>query len=399
MPQHISPAIKSLDDALGAVTELAPIARQYSKQAEDARNLPPEVVDAIAAAGLWGVFTPACAGGSGLIGLDEAFEIVRALAYADTSTAWSLFICATTPAILAAELPADGLAEVLADGIGPMSLVFGPNGRSRPAEGGLRVTGRWPFASGIGYAGWVMANTVLLDEDGAPKPGADGLPELISVVVPTEQVNIIDDWHVAGLRGTGSMSFTLDDVFVPARHSFSFFAPSHLEDAKYRLPLFSLLAPGFAGVAIGMAEHALDEVRAVLPNRVGPPKFQPASEDPVIQRIVGRAQAAIRGARESTRAVFDTYVDRRLRGADMSQLSVADRCELHQQVVWAAETCRDAVDDLFRIAGASAMYETSPIQRIWRDINVLTQHLYLRDTQHEHAGKFALGLDVVNPTI
>ncbi|MEU7143715.1 acyl-CoA dehydrogenase family protein [Nocardia sp. NPDC046473] len=399
MPQYISPAIKTLDDALGAVTELAPIARQCSQKAENARNLAPEVVDAIAAAGLWGVFTPAGVGGSGLIGLDEAFEVVRALAYADTSTAWSLFICATTPAILAAKLPADGLAEVLADGIGPMSLVFGPNGRSRPTEGGLRVTGRWPFASGIGYAGWVMANTVLLDDDGAPKPGAGGPPELISVVVPTEQVHIVDDWHVAGLRGTGSMSFTLDDVFVPARRSFSFFAPSRLDDAKYRLPLFSLLAPGFAGVAIGMAERALDEVRAVLPNRVGPPKFQPASEDPVIQRTVGRAQAAIRGARESTRAVFDTYVDRRLRGVDLSELSVVDRCELHQQVVWAAETCRDAVGDLFRIAGASAIYETSPIQRIWRDSNVLTQHLYLRDTQHENAGKLALGLDVVNPTI
>ncbi|MFI6169878.1 acyl-CoA dehydrogenase family protein [Nocardia sp. NPDC051052] len=391
--------IRSLDDALGAVTELAPIARQYSQKAEDARDLPAEVVDAITAAGLWGVFTPTGVGGSGLIGVDEAFEIIRAVAYADTSTAWSLFICATTPAILASKLPADGIAEVLADGIGPMSLVFGPNGRSSPAEGGVRVTGRWAFASGIGYAGWVMANTVLLDEDGAPKPGPGGPPELVSVVVPAEQVSIIDDWHVAGLRGTGSMSFALDDVYVPARRTFPFFAPSHLVEPKYRLPLFSLLAPGFAAVAVGAAEHALDEVLAVLPTRVGPPTFQPASEDPVIQRTVGRAQAAIRAARESTRAVFDTYVDRRLRGEDLSRLPVAERCELHQQAVWAADTCRDTVDELFRIAGASAIYESSPIQRIWRDITVLNQHLYLRDVQHEHAGKIALGIEVVSPTI
>lgn len=252
-----------------------------------------------------------------------------------------------------------------------MSLVFGPNGRSTPTEGGLRVTGRWPFASGISYAGWVMANTVLLDADGAPKVGVGGLPELVSVVVPAEEVSIIDDWHVAGLRGTGSMSFALDDVYVPARRTFPFFAPSRLADAKYRLPLFSLLAPGFAGVAVGTAEHALDEVLAVLPARVGPPTFQPASEDPVIQRTVGTAQAAIRAARESTRAVFDTYVDRRLRGEDLSRLAVADRCEPHQQAVWAAGTCRDAVDHLFRIAGASAIYESSPIQRLWRDINVV----------------------------
>ncbi|PXX71130.1 alkylation response protein AidB-like acyl-CoA dehydrogenase [Nocardia tenerifensis] len=389
----------SLEEALDAVAELAPIARQYGQKAEDARDLPAEVVDAIMAAGLWGIFAPAEVGGGGLIGADETFEIVRALAYADTSTAWSLFICATSPAVLASKLPADGIAEVFADGIGPMSLCFTPAGRSAPAEGGLRVSGRWPFASGIGYAGWVVANTVLLGADGAPELGPDGQPELVSVAVRTDEVTVIDDWHVAGLRGTGSMSFTMDDVFVPARRTFPFFAPSRLADTKYRIPLFSLVAPGFAGVAIGTAERALDEVRAVLPGRAGPPKHQPASQDPVIQRTVGHAQAAIRGARESTRAVFDSYVERRLRGEDLHRMPIADRCELHQHVVWAAQTCRDAVDELFRVAGASAIYESSPIQRIWRDSTVLNQHLYLRDTHHESAGRLALGLDAANPTI
>jgi alkylation response protein AidB-like acyl-CoA dehydrogenase len=244
----------------------------------------------------------------------------------------------------------------------------------------------------------VTANTIRLDENGEPKPGLGGLPELISVVVPVDEVTIIDDWHVAGLRGTGSMSFAMDGVIVPGHRTFPFFAPSRVDDPKFRVPALTLVAPAFAGIAVGLAERVLDEVLALLPTRIVPPTFQPASADPVIQHTVGRVLGAIRGARESTRAVFGRQVER-LRSADLSELSVFERCEIHHQTVWAANTCRDAVDELFRLAGASSVYESSVIQRIWRDINVLNQHLYLRGTQHENAGKLALGIDVVNPMI
>ncbi|HZN13029.1 MAG TPA: hypothetical protein VFB78_02075 [Acidimicrobiales bacterium] len=390
-------AIASLEDALKAVAEVAPVAREYCQKAEDRRGLPVEVVDAIEGAGLWRAFAPTEVGGANLVALGEQFEIVRAMAYEDTSAAWGLFICGVGAALVGAKLPAQGREEVFANGVVPMAGVFNPGGSAQLTADGLVVNGKWPFASGIGYAGWAMANAIVLDESGAPRPGIGGLPEIRSVVVAIDDLTIIDDWHVAGLRGTGSMSFTMDGVTVPEHRTFPFFGPTTDAGHKYRLPLVSLIGPPFAAMAVGLADRLVDELLALLPTRVGPPTFQPASADPVNQSTVGRAMAAVHGARESTRAIFARYDARLAAGEDLTALPLDGRAELHRHIVWAAATCRDAVNELFLLAGASSIYEPGVIQRIWRDINVLNQHVYLRLTNFENAGKVALGFDVATP--
>lgn len=391
--------IDSLEDALAAVAGVGPVARQYAQQAEDDRTLPAEVVSAMAAAGLWRAFAPKAVGGAGLFGLVEQFDIVRALAYEDTSAAWGLFTCGGFGSLLGSRLTAAGRAEVFADGVPPIAGAFGPGGgTATPGDGGLVVNGRWPFASGVGYAGWVLANTVLLDGSGAPRPGDSGFPEIVSVVVRSEEVTIEDDWHVAGLRGTGSMTFTMADVTVPEHRTFSLFGPSQIDEPKYRLPTMTLVGPSFAAIAVGLAQRALDEVLELLPARVGPPPAgEPASADPVNQRIVGQSLAAVRGALESTKSVCARYDGRIAADENLTELSLAERAELHQHALWVAETCRGAVNELFRLGGGSSIYEPGVLQRVWRDLNVLTQHLYLRQTTHTTAGKIALGLDVAAP--
>jgi alkylation response protein AidB-like acyl-CoA dehydrogenase len=391
--------IDSLADALAAVASVGPVAREYAQKAEDGRALPAEVVAAIADAGLWRTFVPKALGGAGLVGLVEQFEIVQALAYEDTSAAWGLLICGSTPGLIGAKMSADGRAEVFAGGVVPMAGVFNPGGAAAPVDGGLLVNGRWPFASGVGYAGWVLANALLLDESGSPRPADNGLPQITSVVVRPDEITVVDDWHVAGLRGTGSMTFTMAGVTVPAHRTFPFFGPPQIDEPKYRMSTLTLLSPLFAAMAIGLAQRALDEVLALLPARVGPPAFEPASADPVNQSIVGRSLAAVRGAREGTRAVFARYDVRIAAGEDLTNLPIADRAEVHQQTVWAAETCQAAVNELFRLGGASSIYEPGTLQRTWRDLNVLMQHMYLRQTNHVIAGKIALGLDVVAPLL
>ena len=143
-----------------------------------------------------------------LAGSRSSFEILRALAYEDMSAAWGLFICGTSNGFVGARLSDAGRAEVFAAGGVPIAGVFNPGGSGAPAaDGGLVVSGRWPFASGVTYAQWVLANVIVLDDAGAPKPGIGGLPDIQMVVVRHDDVTVIDDWHVAGLRGTG-----LDDV-------------------------------------------------------------------------------------------------------------------------------------------------------------------------------------------
>jgi indole-3-acetate monooxygenase len=237
----------------------------------------------------------------------------------------------------------------------------------------------------------------VVDDAGMPKPGIGGLPEIRMVVVRPDDVRLVDDWHVAGLRGTGSMTFMMERVTVPESRCFAFFGRPSIDDPKYQLPILSGVAPAFAGLAIGLAQRALDEVLAVLPTRVGPPSFEPASADPLNQLTVGRAQAAIRAALESSRAIFGRYDARAADGDDLSGVTLAERAELHQHSAWVAETAQAVVNDLFRLGGANSIYEPGILQRVWRDVNVLNQHLYLRGSNHRTAGEALLGFDVPSP--
>jgi alkylation response protein AidB-like acyl-CoA dehydrogenase len=392
--------IETLDDALKAVAAVGPVARLHAQKSEDGRQLAPEVVDAITQSGLWGVFAPTAVGGTGLGALNEVAEVIRALAYEDTSAAWGVFICGGGAAIFASRLSAAGRKEVFADGCVPIAGVFNPGGSAtRNPDGSVTVSGRWPFASGITYARWVLGNAIALDGAGQPKPSTTGLPEIVGVLVPCEEVAIIDDWTVAGLRGTGSMSFTLQDHAVPAERVIDFFGPATIDEAKYKLPILSMVAPYFAGMVIGLAERAVDEVTALLPTRAGPPTFQPASADAMNQVVLGRARAAVRAAAESTTSIFDRYDTRLAAGEDLERLSLAERVELHQHTVWVGETCQAAVNELFRLGGASSIYEPNILQRVWRDINIVNQHAYLRASFHQVAGAIALGYEPVAPLL
>lgn len=390
--------IETLEDALAAVAKVGPVARENAQKCEDSRRMAPGVIDAIDDAGLWRAFGPKAIGDAGLGGISEQFEILRALAYEDMSAAWGLFICGTSNGFVGARLSDAGRAEVFAAGGVPIAGVFNPGGTGTPeAAGGLVVSGRWPFASGITYAQWVLANVIVLDDAGVPKPGIGGLPDIQMVVVRAHDVTIVDDWHVAGLRGTGSMTFTMEGVTVPASRCMPFFGRASIDDPKYQLPIISGVGSGFAALAVGLAQRALDEVLELLPTRVGPPSFEPASADPLNQLEVGRAHAAIRAALESSRAIFGRYDDRAAKGEDLGGVSLAERAEIHQHTVWVAETCQAVVNDLFRLGGASSIYEPGILQRIWRDINILNQHLYVRGSHHRTAGEVLLGFEVPNP--
>jgi alkylation response protein AidB-like acyl-CoA dehydrogenase len=324
------------------------------------------------------------------------------MAYEDTSAGWALLICAGLPMILGSRLPADGRTEIFGKGCVPSAGVFNPGGSGTvAADGSITVSGKWPFASGVTYAEWAMANVIALDESGAPLPGTtgNGMPLIMSVVVRRDDITVVDDWHVAGLRGTGSMSFTLENHTVPAHRTFPFFSPAAIDEPRYRLPLFGFIGATFAGMAVGLAQRALDEVIAVLPTRVGPPTFQPASADPVNQMTVGRTKAALRGVLEASRSLYRSYTDRLLAGEDLTDLPIAERADLHQHAMWAAETSVNAVNDLFRLGGASSIYEPNILQRIWRDINVLNQHVFYRAVNHKLGGEIALGFDVVAPML
>jgi alkylation response protein AidB-like acyl-CoA dehydrogenase len=152
-------------------------------------------------------------------------------------------------------------------------------------------------------------------------------------------------------------------------------------------------------MAVGLAQRAIDELVQLLPTKIGPPSFQPASNDPSKQLRLGRAMATIGAAADASQALYRRIDARAAAGEDLAELPLTERAELRVRATAVVATCVDGVNDLFRLGGASSIYEPGPLQRVWRDVNVLGQHLFLRDSNFEVAAKVALGIDADSPFV
>src|SRR2546430_11096814 len=174
---------------------------------------------------------------------------------------------------------------------------FAPLGRATVVDGGYRVPGRWPFASGCEHCAWLMGGSVVLD-GGPPGLLPSGLPATRLMLFPAAQVRIIDTWDVAGLRGTGSHDIAVEDRFVPAARSLSLITDRpRATGPLYAFPVFGLLALGIAGVALGIARRALDELVALAGGKTPAGSRRLLAERPVIQPEVARAEATLGAAR------------------------------------------------------------------------------------------------------
>ena len=193
---------------LDRIAEIAPILDRTAAESERLRTLCGEATEAMHAAGLFGMWVPHDAGGFDIDLVTQVDAIVE-LARADMSACWTLMIGNTVTASMAASLPAEGFAEVFVGERLPVAAgSLKPSGRAERVAGGYRVTGQWGFGSGIRHAEWIVANC-LIEEKGQTRG--------ISLVVPIAEVDVHDDWHVAGLCGTGSCTYAVTDVFVPDR--------------------------------------------------------------------------------------------------------------------------------------------------------------------------------------
>src|SRR5688500_18111159 len=190
-----------------AAGELAPRARSAALATERDRQLPADLVEDLRRSGVFRLCVPRAIGGVEGHVLDLV-TAVEALARGDGSTGWCAAIGATSGA-LAAYLPELAAREVYADPGSVSGGVFAPLGRATPVPGGYRVSGRWPFASGVDHCGWLMGGCVV-EEEGGVRPLPDGAPDVRLLVFSAADVEVIDTWSVAGLRGTGSHDIAVD---------------------------------------------------------------------------------------------------------------------------------------------------------------------------------------------
>lgn len=354
-------------DVLDRVAETAPVLDRTAAESERLRTLCPEGIEAMHAAGLFGMWVPREAGGLD-IGLVAQVDAIVELARADMSACWTLMIGNTVTASMAAGLPADGFAEVFAGERLPVAAgSLKPGGRAERVADGYRVTGKWGFGSGILHSEWIVANCLIEDQDEARS---------ISLVVPIAEVEVHDDWHVAGLRGTGSCSYAVTDVLVPDRRA--------LRAAQQRGTFFNANAGlripiEHAAVSLGGARRALDETirLSTTKRRLWDPATVASSQ--AFRVELGRLEAqwtALLAGVKAAAAELEYTVAREggVRGVAAKLKAVA---------ALAAEQCLAIGGRAFRHAGAGAIQDAEVLQRVHRDLVAAAQHVMVSDSAYE----------------
>lgn len=372
-------------DLLEAIRGLGPRVRELAPSAEADRRLDPELAAQLGRFGLWRACVPRSVGGLE-VPLPTQLEIFEELARADGSAGWTAMI-GSTASLVYAFLDPDTAREIL-DPEACTGGVFAPGGRAVATDGGYRVEGRWPFGSGVGHCAR-MGLGVLMMEDGAPRMLESGAPDLRGALVDADAYEVLDTWHVSGLRGTGSHDVSVSDAYVPQERLYSFREPRH-DGALYRFPFFGLLAAAVASVCLGIARSATDELVALAAAKVATGQRRRLAERSFVQMQVAEAEAELGAARTFLYATVGDAWERAEGGVESS---LVERAVLRLAATNAARSSAAVVDRMYEAGGGTSIYATSRLQRDFRDVHAATQHMTIAPPTLELAGRILLGLE------
>jgi len=372
-------------------TALIPEFAQRAAEAESLRRLPDANVAALKRAGLLRILQARRSGGY-QASLHAHVDAVAAIARGCGSTAWCMGVV-HAHSWLMGSFPEAAQEETY--GVDPdtfISAVIAPRGEAKPAEGGYVLNGFWPFASGCQHAHFLLLGARILDASGAVVDEAD-------LLVPSKDIIINDDWHVAGLRGTGSCSVVAKNVFVPRHRILSLpgliegKAPGKAlhEGSLYNSAAVPVLQLALCPGAIGIAEAALAAFQDRLPGRIiaytlGEKQIESATT----HRQLADASTRVRVARLLLHRAVDDIEGAANAGAMMAP---TDRARIRMDCAHAVAQCREAVDTLFLACGGSGIAEANPVQRAWRDLHAIAMHGALAyEVNQEMFGRMLLGL-------
>ena len=372
-----------VDELDTSIERAAGLARDGAPTAERDRALTPELLEELRATGLMRAGAPAA------LGALEAppattLGAAESIAAGDASAGWCVSIAATS-SLLCAYLPESGAEEVFGDQASIAAGVWAPRGKAVRADGGVRVSGRWSFCSGISHSQWLFAGCVL----GEGPPAADG-PVLRIVAMPTAELEILDTWHTSGLRATGSHDAVAKDVFVPDHRVLSLMDGGPRIDAPlYRFPIFGFFALSIAAAALGNARGAIADLCELAAGKTAQGSSRVLAERPATQAAVGEAEAQLRAARALYyQAIEQAWVAAQARGPLHESLRLGLRLAATHAVRASSEIARSMYD----LGGGTSIYDDSPLQRRFRDAHAATAHFQVNPATWELAGRLLLGL-------
>src|SRR4029453_13092368 len=279
---------------LDSVATLGAVIRPHADAIEQERSLPTPVIRGLIDAGVFRMLVPRSLGGDET----DPLTVCRGVgerAPRDGAAGWC-GVSAPCNSHFGGLLPAAGAREIFADRDVVLAGTFRPSGVAVAVEGGYRVTGRWPFASGIMHSSWLMGGCSIVDADG-PRRTAAGAPAMTLAFLPRGEARVLDTWHTVGLRGTGSHDFEVKDVFVPVSRSLWFSDPPVERSPLYSVPAIALFATFIASVSLGIARHALEIFKELAGVKKPSWSQEPLRAGAVAQSQLGEAEGLLRAGR------------------------------------------------------------------------------------------------------
>ena len=338
------------------------------------RQIPTALINKLKQANLLRLLVPKSLGGEEMDWF-EYLDVIHTIAEADGSVGW----CINQGCVFAtnsAREPKNLAAEIW--GVPEGSCGNGPpiGATSTPTENGYRLSGNWVFSSGCRHAPWLAA--LVTSRDHPPRLH----------FLPQHEIDLVDNWQVSGLRGTGSFGFTCQDYFVPKDRVMRMDLPPIEANPMYKVPQALMFACGFGCVALGVARSAIDSVLSVA--REKKPQFsgKTLAQDPIIQSKIGKAEALYGGAKALLyQSVRDVWSSVKIKDA----ITMDERLRLRLAGTHAIRQSADVVDIVYNLSGSTAIFESTVIQRKFQDIHVITQQIQGRESHYQTVGAYLLG--------
>jgi alkylation response protein AidB-like acyl-CoA dehydrogenase len=367
---------------------LQPLIMREADEIERTRRLTEPVVSALIENGLYRVLLPQSLGGTEAP--PEIFmQMLEEVAKADASTAWCLGQCSVC-AMTAAYLDPDAANEIF--NAPPGILAWGAIAHEVQAvPGGYRANARWDFASGSRQASWLGAHVQIVEADGTRRLKPNGAPEVRTILFPLASATMYDVWDVIGLNGTGTDSYSVDNLFIPEKFTALRDDPKALREKGplYRLTTNMVFGLGFAAVSVGVARATLDAAVDLARSKT-PAGLKTMRENNAVQGTIGRNEASLRAARAYLYATA-TEVWRDL--TRTGNFTDDHRAALRLASTWTIHQAASVVDAAYHMAGATAVFSANKFERRFRDMHAIAQQIQARDTHYEDVGKMILTAD------
>jgi len=377
-------------DALSAARELLPLIRNSREETESGRRIAAPVVEALRRAGLCRLALPTELGGLALAPR-EALDIYQLLAGAEASVAWIVWNSAL-PCYLGRFLQPAARSEIFGNPDDFYASSTRPSGRAAVEGDYYRLNGRWSLVSGCELAGWLALRSVI-EENGQPRMLQPNVPEARTLWLRRSEVEILDTWHTGGLRGTGSHDVVVKDRLVPRHHSLSPLDGSTLEGTLGRVPIVCTMAAGYAAQLLGIGITAVDVMVGLTSSK---PVVDPG---PALgERIAVLAAIAEHRTRLAAAGSWlANCVQRLWELSESARPAPQDIGIVFGAAHHAMAQGRAAVSAMYALAGATALYTSSPLERAHRDVHAMAAHVIAQPNYVEDTGRVLLGLKPLNP--